>query len=143
MSINSDLNLIVNVLSSHKFFTVPDFILLFFLLVIPLYSIVRHQQLIPDKPVAIVEISGKSKYQILLDQSKEIILNEWNPPVILQVEPGKIRILKNNCIRQICVQRGFIEEAGEIIVCIPKKILIYIRQNDNKNRANKIKAITG
>ncbi len=126
-----------------KFFKVPDILLLFLLVMAPLYAVLTRTPLAPQEPVAVVEIAGVPRYSIPLDKAQEIRLREWNPPVVLKTLPGKIRILQNNCNKQICVRTGYIDKTDELIVCVPKKILIYIQQGKNEQQNSDIKAITG
>ncbi len=130
-------------MQKFKFFRTADIFLFLILLALPLLAIIRRTDFLPGKPVAVVEISGKTSYSLPLDKEQQISLREWNPPVVLQIEPGKIRILENDCIKQICVRTGYIDKTNESIVCVPKKLLIYIRSNNGSNQSEEIKAITG
>ncbi len=129
-------------MQKFEFYKLPDIILLFFLLVIPLYAIINRTDVAPRNPVAVVEIDGKQEYAVSLDRPKKLKLNEWNLPVILGIKTGKIRILENDCQKNICIHTGYINRAGQTIVCVPKKILIYI-QSSRDSSSNKINAITG
>jgi hypothetical protein len=125
------------------FFKFTDVLLLLFLIALPLYAILHRAQLHPSQKLAIVEIDGNTTYRVELDHPDKIILSRWDPPVIAEVRPGKIRIVQNDCLRQICVRTGFISQLGEMIVCVPKKILIYIQGENGPDSNGEIKAITG
>lgn len=44
----------------------------------------------------------------------------------LEINERKVRILKSDCPRKICVHTGWIESPAQTIVCIPNKLLIEI-----------------
>jgi hypothetical protein len=47
-------------------------------------------------------------------------------PATVEVDGGKIRMLKANCPEQICVKQGWIKDPGASIVCLPGEIIIHI-----------------
>jgi len=49
---------------------------------------------------------------------------------LIEVKGNRIRIKEANCGDQICVRRGWIDESGETIVCLPHKLLIEIKSSD-------------
>ena len=51
--------------------------------------------------------------------------------IILEVREGRIRVKKSDCPRRICVHVGWIKVPGQIIACVPNKILIEIRSADS------------
>ncbi|MEL7565566.1 MAG: NusG domain II-containing protein [Dehalobacterium sp.] len=48
---------------------------------------------------------------------------------IIQVEKGRIRFKKTDCPDQICVRTGWLQNPGEIAVCLPNKAIISIAGN--------------
>jgi hypothetical protein len=49
---------------------------------------------------------------------------------LIEVKDGRIRIKEADCGDQICVRRGWIDQSGETIVCLPHKLLIEIKSSD-------------
>ncbi|GAA2902872.1 NusG domain II-containing protein [Enterococcus pseudoavium] len=49
---------------------------------------------------------------------------------LIEVKGDRIRIKEANCGDQICVRRGWIDQSGETIVCLPHKLLIEIKSSD-------------
>ena len=76
--------------------------------------------------IAVVEIAGTVKYQIDLNLDRIYSLDEFDPPVELTVADRQIRISRNDCPQRICQQMGAISRTGQMIVCVPHKLLIYI-----------------
>ena len=123
------------------FFRIPDIFLFLSLAMIPIYVLFHQRDFFPARPVAVLEVAGAVRYTIPLNEERQIILNDWNPPVVLQVKPGKIRILKNDCPQHICLHTGYISESGQSIICVPKKILIYLKNGKHKDKA--VTTVTG
>lgn len=91
--------------------------------------------------IAVVEIAGKERYRVNLQHPASIQLDEFTPPVEIQVQNGAIAITKNDCRHHICMKMGPISRPGQTIVCVPKKILIYIPVHESTNHS--VQAITG
>lgn len=91
--------------------------------------------------LAIVEINGEVKYRIDLKKEGEYELDEFNPPVKLWVREGRIAVTENNCPQKICMRMGYISRPGQMIACVPKKILIYVPARYEKEKP--VRAITG
>ncbi len=91
--------------------------------------------------VALVEIDGEVKYRLDLREDRQFQPDQFNSSVTIRVRHNAIAIIANNCPQQICVEMGPISHAGEMIVCVPKKILIYIPVKNERKES--VKAITG
>ena len=48
----------------------------------------------------------------------------------VQVQQGKVRIAKDPSPRQYCVQKGWLDKAGQIAICLPNHISIFIVGRD-------------
>lgn len=48
---------------------------------------------------------------------------------IIKVHNGGIEVLEANCPDHICESYGFINKPGEIIVCLPHKVVVEIKGN--------------
>jgi hypothetical protein len=89
---------------------------------------------------ALIQVNNSIEYELDLGREKLIDLNEFSPPVRVQILDNSIRIIQNDCEQKICIKMGAISEPGQMIVCVPKKILIFIPIGNNEHRIN---AITG
>ena len=79
-----------------------------------------------ETPEAVVYHEGKLLEHLSLDKDREITLLEGK--MILEIKDERIRVKKSDCPRQICVSRGWIKRPGQVIVCVPNKILIEIKK---------------
>ncbi|MCY6370166.1 NusG domain II-containing protein [Clostridium ganghwense] len=46
---------------------------------------------------------------------------------IIEIENGGVRIIDSDCPDQICVKDGFKDEPGDILVCLPHKVVVEIK----------------
>jgi len=45
---------------------------------------------------------------------------------VIRVEQGRIRFLEANCPDQVCVKTGWLQNNGDIAVCLPNRTIIKI-----------------
>lgn len=88
-----------------------------------------------------MEIGGKEHYRFNLKKEGQYLLQEFSPPVEVTIKEGEIAITHNDCPQQICMKMGPISKPGQTIVCVPKKILIYIPTHEETTAP--INTITG
>ena len=75
---------------------------------------------------ALVYHEGKLLQHPRLDKDQEIVLLKGK--MIAEIKEGRIRVRESDCPRRICVNRGWIKAPGQIIVCVPNKVLIEIKR---------------
>jgi hypothetical protein len=44
----------------------------------------------------------------------------------LEVKDGRIRVLESDCPHQVCVETGWIGRSGEIIACVPNRVVVRV-----------------
>jgi hypothetical protein len=91
--------------------------------------------------IAIIEINGEIKYRIDLKESKDYILEDFDNPVKVTVRDHRIAVTENDCSQKVCIRMGYISRPGQMIACVPKKILIYIPAHHEAQ--DSINAVTG
>jgi hypothetical protein len=47
--------------------------------------------------------------------------------MLLQVANRRIRVLRSTCPNQVCVRQGAVHRSGEMLVCVPNRVVIFIR----------------
>ena len=45
---------------------------------------------------------------------------------LVEVEPGRIRVVSANCPDQVCVRQGWISDASVPVVCLPHQVVLEI-----------------
>jgi len=47
--------------------------------------------------------------------------------MLLQMANRRIRILRSTCPNQVCVRQGAVSRPGEMLVCVPNRVVVLIR----------------
>ena len=75
-----------------------------------------------------INYGGKLLEKVGLEKDTIIVLP--NGEIKIEVKDSKVRAAWSDCPNQLCVNTGWIKTAGEIIVCVPNKVLIEIEATD-------------
>ncbi|MFZ5815134.1 MAG: Gx transporter family protein [Bacillota bacterium] len=76
---------------------------------------------------AVVTVAGREQLRIDLGTARELTLPVAGGTMVLQVEPGRIRVLSSDCPDQVCVLTGWIDRPGRPVYCAPFQTLITIQ----------------
>lgn len=90
-----------------------------------LYRIFSH-----DGKTAVITVDSEVINTINLEAEKNLTFKLYgHEDVIIELKDGQIRVLSSDCPDKICVNRGFISQVGESIICLPNKLIIEIRDD--------------
>jgi hypothetical protein len=83
----------------------------------------------------IAEIVVDNRQATTLDLAKpfDLVVHGAVGEMLLQVANKRIRILRSTCPNQVCVRQGAIYRPGEMLVCVPNRVVIFIRRADKTN----------
>ncbi|MFA6851168.1 MAG: NusG domain II-containing protein [Selenomonadaceae bacterium] len=59
---------------------------------------------------------------------------------VVEIKDAAIAIIDADCPDHICINMGFIEKPGQIIVCLPHKLMIEVKTNGTTNKDDIIPA---
>lgn len=89
--------------------------------------------------VAIITVNNKVvKRVVLTGNTKTSFFNvrdRGGDCNAIEVKNEKIRIKSANCPDQICVLTGFIDKPGQTIVCLPHRLVIEIKSDNEPSQA--------
>ena len=74
-----------------------------------------------------VRIDGETVMKLPLSEDTQIVLGEGEHTNTLVIADGKARVVEASCPDRICVRQGYIQYAGESIVCLPHKLVITVQ----------------
>lgn len=114
-----------------RFFTFSDLILTAIIIVIAL--ILLYNNLGNKSSLVRINYHNKLIGEYRLDKAKIITITE---EIQVEIANGKVRMLKNDCPNQLCVQQGWSNRFP--IICVPNQVEIVIIDNDNKNEIRHI-----
>jgi len=78
---------------------------------------------------AVIFQNGLPAGRFALDHDRQLDLLDGR--MHLEIKDHRIRVTRSDCKRRLCVHRGWVENKGETIVCVPFKTIIEI-QSDGK-----------
>lgn len=88
-----------------------------------------------------IEVDGKPYSRVpLSNRNDKIKIQTSYGSNIVEIESGKVHIYDADCPDKICIKDGFISKPGQILVCLPHKVVIQIvgEGNSTKNKADDI-----
>lgn len=57
---------------------------------------------------------------------------------IIEVKGDKVRMIEADCPDKLCVHQGYISKVGEVLVCIPNKVVVEIKSDDSEKELDGI-----
>lgn len=123
-----------------KFIKKSDIILIIILLILGIATEFYLAQTKSNGTDVVIEKDGKVYGTYSLYENKEILVgkrtkdssgknNHWN---IVQINNGKVKMESASCQNQVCVHHSEISSEGESIVCLPNKLVVYIKGKGGK-----------
>lgn len=81
-----------------------------------------------------VEITkdGKLWGTYSLDGEHKITIRDGKELNVVKISGGKVTMESANCKNQVCVHHSPVSRTGESIVCLPHKIVVTIKGEDNE-----------
>ena len=84
-------------------------------------------------PAAVVYHGGRAAAELPLDRRGVRSFSFGSGNISVEVVPGRgAHILESNCPAKVCVHAGWISAPGETIACLPNKLLVEIKGEDQK-----------
>ncbi|MBL4935238.1 NusG domain II-containing protein [Clostridium sp. YIM B02515] len=76
-----------------------------------------------------IEVKGKLFKKLPLDNSsnERITIDTDLGKNVIEISNGKVRISDADCRDQICIKDGSINKPGDILVCLPHKVVVQIK----------------
>jgi hypothetical protein len=69
---------------------------------------------------------GKVVFSAPLDVDRSVALSGPLGKTILVIKGGRARITESPCPRKLCIAMGAISRSGQIIACVPNRILVKV-----------------
>lgn len=91
-----------------------------------------------DRKYVEIQVNGLAYKKVLLKPNYKdtIVINNKGKNVI-EINDGKVRIADADCPDKICVKDGTISKPGEVLVCLPHKVVITIK-GENKSETDEL-----
>ncbi|MDO5044231.1 MAG: NusG domain II-containing protein [Coriobacteriia bacterium] len=83
-------------------------------------------------PYVVIQSDGQELYSDLLSKDTELPLKNQYGTNDVVINNGQVWVAHASCKNQICVHTGKISEIGDMIVCLPNKVLIQLVSDPSK-----------
>lgn len=116
--------------------TKGDKILIIFLVVVSLVSLggIKKYGLSFNEKYVSVQVDGVEVKQIYFDKKmvgKTIPIETEYGYNLLEIGENSVRVIEASCPDRIDVKQGVISQPGEIIVCLPNRMVVEIKGEKN------------
>jgi hypothetical protein len=72
-------------------------------------------------------VDGKKIRHISLSDVKKVIeMQGLKGPFVFEIRDGKVRMKDSACPNKLCVKMGWISQEGQVVCCIPNRVVLKI-----------------
>lgn len=112
--------------------TKGDKILIIFIVVISILSLsyVKRLAFNYNEKYISIQVNGEEIKKIIFDTNligQTIPVETQYGYNLIQIGEGRVRVIEADCPDQLDVKQGYISEIGEVIVCLPNRLVIEIK----------------
>lgn len=89
-----------------------------------------------DKTYAVIEVNGQPYQKISLGQDGpefQVKVPGILGESIVEIDKDKVRMLYSPCPDKDCERQGWVSRSGQMIVCLPNRVVIKIESDRTKN----------
>ena len=80
----------------------------------------------PQGTYGIVESGGDVVHRLDLASDQQVAVYGPLGKTVIEVKDGRIRVKESPCPHNVCVHMGFKRNDGDVIACIPNRVVVYI-----------------
>lgn len=102
-------------------------VLVISLLLVSVASIAGVRNLYSGGRHAVVEVDGKHALELSLDIDVRETVRGPLGETVIAIENGYAGIEESACPHKYCVRMGRIRHMGEVIICVPNRVMVTIR----------------
>ncbi|MBA4371841.1 MAG: hypothetical protein C0402_03150 [Thermodesulfovibrio sp.] len=120
--------------------TIPDRLLLLFLVVASVAGIFLAREAMPESDEVVIEVDGHPAFTAALQEDRVIRLQSSSGPIEVEISSGRARIKEAHCPNQLCVKQGWVSRG--VIVCLPGRVIVFVGGRDTQKKKD-LDAVTG
>jgi hypothetical protein len=83
-----------------------------------------------DQDLVVIEINGKEYKSFPLDKNATIPIEIDDKYNLIEIIDNRVHIAEANCPDKLCVKDGYIKIPGQMVVCLPHKVVVEIKGTD-------------
>lgn len=117
--------------------TKGDKYLIIFIIIISLLSLIfiNRSALNYNHKYVSIQVDGQEIKRIIFDKKvigKTIPIDTEFGYNLIEIGDEKVRVIEADCPDQLDVKQGYISKVGEVIVCLPNRLVIEIKGLDEE-----------
>jgi len=90
---------------------------------------VRAKDKTAAEVIAVVTVGNQEIATVNLTNSSDFSVQGGLGEMALRVENNSIRVRRSSCRNQVCVKQGAAQRPGELLVCVPNRMVVLIHGN--------------
>ena len=114
----------------RRYFTRGDIVLIVLLTLISAGSMAFTSILAPGGKHAVVEVDGRKVLELPLDKDVHTSVTGPMGETYIEIHDGAVGVTESPCPHHYCVEMGTIHRRGELIACVPNRVIISIVNGD-------------
>ena len=114
-----------------KILTFGDIMLIGVLCVLSLASIPLFRMMTPPGTTVRIEADGKLFATAALSKNRTIAVPGPLGTTVVEIHDGHVHVAESPCSNKLCVKTGRIHLTGQLIACLPNKVVVRIVGNDD------------
>lgn len=79
-----------------------------------------------DVLYAVIQNTDGYRRDVRLDQDASVTVEGSKGTNVVEVSGGRVRCATSDCSNQVCVETGWVSDAGQMIVCLPHEMTVQI-----------------
>lgn len=88
---------------------------------------VRTRDKAAEDVIAVITVGNQQIAAVNLADSADFKVQGALGEMALRVENKGIRVRRSSCPNQVCIQQGAARRPGEMLVCVPNRMIVLIR----------------
>ena len=116
-----------------KIITPGDKILLVLILALGVISLITLNHFRQPGETVTIEVNGQALYHLDLNTSQQVTVTGSIGETTIKIDHGAARVIHSDCPEKICIKTGKIQRAGQVIVCVPNRVVVTI-EGKRKNQ---------
>ena len=111
-----------------------DIILIIALLILSLFFL--HGSTVSN-PIVVIQYQNRIIGEYPLSVNRIVKFNGALGKMKIEIKDKKVRMLESNCPLHLCIKEGWISSPSVPIVCVPNKVVVYIKSSQEQDLMTK------
>jgi len=116
----------------RRYITRGDVVLILLLSAMTVTSFIFLRVLAGGGKHVVVEVDGRRVLELSLDRDVTETVDGPLGGTVVRIEHGTVHVPDSPCPHKYCVRMGRISFRGEVIVCVPNRVVVSIRGGDDE-----------